>query len=1168
MRVLAVLALAVLPVAAAAQDDDDRGWLTGKIEGLLSDAGREVRLEGFAGALSSRATFTELSIADDAGVWLTIRDGAIQWNRSALLRGAIEIEEMSAASIDLPRLPEGEEAAPSPEATPFALPDLPVSIDIGRIAAERVTLGQPVIGTALDLTAEGGFDLAGGSGAAKLSVTRQDAGPAAQLRLDAGYTAETRRLRLDLLVEEEAGGIAAGLLGLPGDPSLTLAVSGVGPVDDVTTDIVLSTDGQRRLAGAVRLFAEEGAQGFDAALSGDITPLLSPDFHGFFGAEAGIEARGRREASGRLDLSRLSVASAGLAIDGTAALAPGGLPERFDLRIDAGGGEAPLRLPVPGAAVALDRGQLSLAYDAKADEGWSLSADIAGLDHPDLAVGRLTASGSGRIAAGDRPVAGGTIRLSAQALDWADPALAEALGPALDAETMFHWRKGDPLSLPRLRLAAGDLGLSGRATLTAEGTQALTVAGRVQAEAGDLSRFSGLAGRSLAGALEGEVAGRYDLLSGAGEVDARLIGTDVAPGDPRLDRALAGRSEIMLSAARDTAGLDLRSLSVSAGPLALEAGGRIATGDTAVSARLALSDLGRIDPAWSGAARASADWRQEGGAARLTAEGTMDGFAMGIAEVDTILAGESRFSAVVSGPADALWVERVLLDAPGLDLTMTGAGETGARRLSAEAELADLGQLVPEFPGPVRLSGTARETAGGVTLDLSGTGPGGTEARVAGDVATDPLALSLAVDGTTNAALADPFLDPQSVSGPIAFALRLDGPPDLSALSGEVRFTEGRLAAPAANLVLEGIRATLGLGDGRLRLDATAAAAEGGRIEAGGTLGLDAGLPADLAITLDGFTLFEPDLLRAQVDGRLTVTGPVATGARIAGALTLPGAEIRVPETLPGSAGLLPGLDHRGEPATVRQTRARAGLLKQEETTGAGPAHSLDVTVSAPRRIFVRGRGLEAELGGQVALGGTVQDVAATGRFDLIRGRLDLLGKRFSLDEGLIGLQGALDPFLRFVATAPAGDATATVRLEGPASAPEVSFTSSPPLPEEEIVAQLLFGRDLTSLSPLQAAQLAGAVASLAGVGGEGIVGRIRQGFGLDDLDIATGADGGTELRLGKYISDNLYTDVTIGSDGKSRINLNLDVRPGVTLRGSVGSEGETGVGVFYQRDY
>jgi translocation and assembly module TamB len=133
---------------------------------------------------------------------------------------------------------------------------------------------------------------------------------------------------------------------------------------------------------------------------------------------------------------------------------------------------------------------------------------------------------------------------------------------------------------------------------------------------------------------------------------------------------------------------------------------------------------------------------------------------------------------------------------------------------------------------------------------------------------------------------------------------------------------------------------------------------------------------------------------------------------------------------------------------------------------------------------------------------------------------------------------------------------------------PEILFLSEPELPEDEVLARLLFGRGIETLSPLQAAQLAGAVANLAGVGGEGIVSRLRKGFGLDDLDVTGDAEGGVGVRAGKYISDNIYTDVEIDSLGQAEVSINLDLSPSVTVKGSVDNEGQSGIGVFFERDY
>jgi translocation and assembly module TamB len=118
------------------------------------------------------------------------------------------------------------------------------------------------------------------------------------------------------------------------------------------------------------------------------------------------------------------------------------------------------------------------------------------------------------------------------------------------------------------------------------------------------------------------------------------------------------------------------------------------------------------------------------------------------------------------------------------------------------------------------------------------------------------------------------------------------------------------------------------------------------------------------------------------------------------------------------------------------------------------------------------------------------------------------------------------------------------------------------------VLAQLLFGRNLSNLSALQALELANAVATLAGRGGMGILSRLRDGFGLDDLDVSQTEDGNTAVRAGKYISDNIYSDVVVESGGRAEINLNLDVTSDITARGSVDNTGNSSLGIFFERDY
>ncbi len=600
-------------------------------------------------------------------------------------------------------------------------------------------------------------------------------------------------------------------------------------------------------------------------------------------------------------------------------------------------------------------------------------------------------------------------------------------------------------------------------------------------------------------------------------------------------------------------------------------------------------------PAFDGAVAIAADdlrpysqlaGRPLGGGLNLRAQGRVDSadlsydvalsgsssnLSVGQAEADSLLAGTVQYDAEVSGTGTAVVIERLLIDAPQIDATVSGNTDGEVIDLTFDIGLADAGLIAPGLDGPLQATGTARQSGGRWSLDLAANGPVGSRATVSGSVAADFRDADLNISGEAPLMLVNRFITPNSLIGTLGFDLSLNGAPSLSALSGTVTVAGARAVLPGPGLVLEDINANVVLAGGRANVSARAAMQEGGLISLEGPVSLDAPYSANVVIRLADVVFTDPDLYRTTVSGELTATGPLAGGASLAGQLILGPTEVQIPSTGLGSTGDIPDITHINEPPAVRATRARAGLLANgnDDTGGGGtgPRFPIDVRIIAENQVFVRGRGLDAELGGSLRLTGTTADLVPSGEFRLIRGRLDILGKRLTLDEGIATLQGNFRPFIRLVASTEAGDVQVFIVIEGPANDPTISFRAEPDLPEDEVLAQLLFGRSIEQISPLQALQLASAVGTLAGRGGAGIIGTLRENFGLDDLDVTTDDEGNAALRVGKYIGENVYTDVTVGSES-TEINLNLDISPTVTAKGSVSSDGNTSIGIFFQRDY
>lgn len=1180
-RFLLCLALCLLPAGATAQGDAaeterDRDFITAFLEDNLSSLGRSVRIEGFRGALSSRATFDELTIADAEGVWITIRDGAIGWNRAAILSGRVEIREMVAAEIDLPRAPMA--GGPSAEASGFSLPELPVSVDIGALRADRVVLGEALFGAPTVVRLDGRLHLEGGEGTASLSITRTD-GTRGMLALTGSYANATRKATLDLLLDEAEGGIAANLLGLPDRPSVQLAVHGDGVIDDLVTDIALSTAGASRLSGTVTL-KTTGAPGADAERSfaadirGDIAPLLLPDYRTFFGTDVTLQAEGRRLPSGQLDLARFVLGSQGLDLSGRLSLAPGGLPLQAALtaRIGlVGGGD--VLLPLPGPRTHVSAGDIRLRYDHVRGDSWTLEGVLHGFRREGIRIGEMTLGGSGRIAgAGAADVRkariGGTLTFAANEVAPADPGLAAAVGPEVSGRTIFSWQEGEPLRLPLLEVTGQGYAARGNVTVS-EPASGVTVAGRIDAKVADMGRFSGLAGRSIGGSGALSLSGSTGLLSGRFDIEGSVTGRGLALDQPELDRLLSGDSRIVLSAVRDETGIGLRRLELRAATLSAVASGRIATGASDLQASLDFSKLSDFGPNYRGALKGEARLTEAGGTRRITFDAIGGGLGIGQREIDRLLAGEVKLVMAATERGGRMRLESLDLTNPQVSISAKGELESGARRVELSARLSDMALIAPGFPGPVTARGLLSEAAEGFALDLGGEGPGAVNARVTGTVAPDFSTGALSVKGGGQAAVINPFIEPRNVAGPVAFDFRLDGPFRLSSLAGRATLEGGRLVAPTFGIELENLQLAANVSGGTAALSGAASVRGGGGVELSGSLALTSPYPGDLAIRLSAARLRDPELFDTTVTGTVRVNGPLLGGAVIGGDVTLGRTEVRVPSTGIGADPVLHELAHVREPADVRRTRERAGLTRMRPGEARRVvSYGLNLNISAQERIFVRGRGLDVEMGGSLGLSGATDNIVPSGRFGLIRGRLDLLGKRFTIDEGSIELQGALTPYVRFLAQSQSDGVTAMILIEGEVVAPEIRFRSSPELPEEEVLARLLFGRGLDKLSALQAAQLAGAVAELAGSGGGGIVSRLRNSFGLDDLDVTSDETGSATVRAGKYLSEKVYTDVTLGAEGKTEININLDVRPGVVARGTLGSDGSTGVGVYYERDY
>lgn len=242
---------------------------------------------------------------------------------------------------------------------------------------------------------------------------------------------------------------------------------------------------------------------------------------------------------------------------------------------------------------------------------------------------------------------------------------------------------------------------------------------------------------------------------------------------------------------------------------------------------------------------------------------------------------------------------------------------------------------------------------------------------------------------------------------------------------------------------------------------------------------------------------------------------------------------------------------------------------KIERTREPARPVRLDLKVAAPRRVVVFGRGLDTEWSADFHVTGSTSDPSVDGTATLVRGTLDLAGRRFDFDSGSVRMDGPIrNARVDISATRDAADVDATVHVTGSPVKPVFTLGSTPALPQDEILSRVIFGKSASQLSALEAAQLAAGLAQLAGGQAAFDPSRVvREATGLDR--VAFGAtDGAASVSAGKYITDDVYLQVGAGGTGGVGAQVEWEPRKNLSITSGAQASGDTRLAVRWKKDY
>lgn len=415
------------------------------------------------------------------------------------------------------------------------------------------------------------------------------------------------------------------------------------------------------------------------------------------------------------------------------------------------------------------------------------------------------------------------------------------------------------------------------------------------------------------------------------------------------------------------------------------------------------------------------------------------------------------------------------------------------------------------------------------------------------------------------------LLDDQHAEGSLDAALEIGGTLGAPSVSGRAVVENGSYEHLRMGTVLRDISLLLEAKGSKLEL-VRAIASDGGagKISATGSIEVNPAkaFPARVTVTLDNVTLVRRDDAAASLSGALVLTGGI-DAATLSGKLEVVSADVRIPDSMAQEAPALDVVEinapDSAPPAPEKTVSPVAAFLERI---------GMNVALEVPGRALVRARNLDSQWSGALTIRGSAARPEFSGAFSSTEGHLFFLEHRFVLTHGAIAFDGKYppSPSLDLTLETNAKDLAARLGIQGPIMAPEVTLTSEPPLPQDEILSRLVFGRGLSEISPMRAIELAQSAAALSGTGGIfGFAGRTQHKLGIRGFSFTRTAKGKKEstVQVGKYLGGKLYVEVEkdIGESG-GKVSVETGVTRDLTIKSDVGTNASGGLWLQWERDY
>ncbi|HEU4697149.1 MAG TPA: translocation/assembly module TamB domain-containing protein [Sphingomicrobium sp.] len=747
----------------------------------------------------------------------------------------------------------------------------------------------------------------------------------------------------------------------------------------------------------------------------------------------------------------------------------------------------------------------------------------------------------------------------------------------------------------------GPLTSNGRILLPQNGPTTISIAaldaggahasGDLRSDPGGFSGRLTLAGGTLGGTLDFAPAGQ------AQRIDAHLTASNA--NFPGAFAVRSGRADgtIILADERTTidGSIDARAITYGAVSLArLTANARLVNGSGQVraafagrrGAAFAFSTMADVSPdaiRLTGSGRIERQPLVLNQAAVLTRSG--DGWALAPTNLSfaggtATVSGRSGSRPEVHAQVQAMPLEVLDIAWPGMDLSGSATGRfdyawkgNRAGRLDLKVRgLSRAGLVLASKPIDVGIAAIVSNDRAGLRAVAASDGAivGRAQARFApmgagtlvDELMKAPLFAQLRYTGPADTLWRLTGSEVIDLSGPLAVGADVSGSFANPVIRGALKTQNARLESPVTGMVIQQVAAQARFSGPQLIFSQISGTTPGGgSVSGSGSVTFSEGRTAlNLAFNATQALLLNRDDVAARVTGPLRLRSD-GQGGTISGELKLNKGRFQ--------------LGRASAAAAVPQLNVTETGLEPEDMIEPENLHPWKLNLKiAGNDVRVTGLGIDSRWSTNLQVGGLADEPRFTGTAELVQGNYDFAGRVFRLDRGTIRFRGESppNPLLDIHAEATLQGLSADVSVRGTGLKPEITFASTPPLPQDELLSRILFGTSITNLSAPEALQLASAVAALqSGSGSLDPINKLRKAIGLDRLrvvpaDIATGQK--TAIGAGKYITRKLFVEVVTDGQGYSATRVEYQMTRWLSLLSTVSTVGRSSASVRVSKDY